>query len=181
MALLWSSLASGRAPLMTHVLSSMPQVPPGAGWVTYVRRHDDIGWAITEEDAAAVGEDAHLHRRFLSDFYAGDFPGSFARGARFQQQASSGEARTSGMAASLAGIEAALRSRAPARAGQPHRGRPAGPPGDRGRVRPGARRGSRRRAPTGATCASTASTSSSRPISSPGLPREEPIAPARRG
>jgi amylosucrase len=108
MALLWSALASGRVALMTHVLNAMPTVPPGAGWVTYVRCHDDIGWAITPEDAAAVGEDAHLHRRFLSDFYAGDFPGSFARGARFQQDELSGEARTSGMAASLAGLEAAL-------------------------------------------------------------------------
>ena len=107
MALLWSALASGRVALMTHVLAGMPAVPPGAGWVTYVRCHDDIGWTITPEDAAAVGEDAHLHRRFLSDFYAGEFPGSFARGARFQQDARSGEARTSGMAASLAGLEAA--------------------------------------------------------------------------
>ena len=48
-----------------------------------MRCHDDIGWAITEEDAAAVGEDGYLHRRFLANFYAGDFPGSFARGARF--------------------------------------------------------------------------------------------------
>ncbi len=106
MALLWSSLASSRVALMTHVLSGMPALPPGAGWVTYVRCHDDIGWTITPEDAAAVGEDARLHRRFLSDFYAGDFPGSFARGARFQQDPQSGEARTSGMAASLAGLEA---------------------------------------------------------------------------
>ena len=110
MALLWSTLASGRVALMTHVLAGMPAVPPRAGWVTYVRCHDDIGWAVTPEDAAAVGEDAHLHRRFLSDFYAGDFPGSFARGARFQQDEASGEARTSGMAASLAGLEAALSS-----------------------------------------------------------------------
>ena len=107
MALLWSSLASSRVALMTHVLGGMPAVPPGAGWVTYVRCHDDIGWAITPEDAAAVGEDAHLHRRFLSDFYAGEHPGSFARGARFQQDEASGEARTSGMAASLAGLESA--------------------------------------------------------------------------
>ena len=106
MALLWSSLASGRVALMTHVLSGMPAVPSGSGWVTYVRCHDDIGWTITPEDAAAVGEDAHLHRRFLSDFYAGDFPGTFARGARFQQDPQSGEARTSGMTASLAGLEA---------------------------------------------------------------------------
>jgi amylosucrase len=108
MALLWSALASGRVAVMTHALGGMPAVPPGAGWVTYVRCHDDIGWAITPEDAAAAGEDAHLHRRFLSDFYAGDFPGSFARGARFQQDELSGEARTSGTAASLAGLEAAL-------------------------------------------------------------------------
>jgi amylosucrase len=107
MALLWSALASGRVALMTHVMDGMPAVPPGAGWVTYVRCHDDIGWTITPDDAAAVGEDAHLHRRFLSDFYAGEHPGTFARGARFQPDEATGEARTSGMAASLAGLETA--------------------------------------------------------------------------
>jgi amylosucrase len=85
----------------------MPRVPSGAGWLTYVRCHDDIGWAITEEDAGRVGEDAAAHRRFLSAFYAGEFPGSFARGARFQPEPG-GESRISGMAASLAGLEDAL-------------------------------------------------------------------------
>ena len=108
MVLAWSALASGRVALLTNTLRAMPPVPPGAGWVTYVRCHDDIGWAITEEDAGAVGEDAHLHRRFLADFYAGEFPGSFARGARFQPEPLTGEARTSGTTASLAGVEAAL-------------------------------------------------------------------------
>src|SRR3954463_2397472 len=108
MVLLWSALASRRVALMTHTLRAMPRVPPLSGWVTYVRCHDDIGWAITEEDAAAVGEDGYLHRRFLADFYAGDFPGSFARGARFQPDPRTGEARTSGTAASLAGLEDAL-------------------------------------------------------------------------
>jgi amylosucrase len=110
MVLGWSALASGGVALLTNALRSMPPVPPGAGWVTYVRCHDDIGWAITDEDAGAVGEDAHLHRRFLADFYAGDFPASFARGARFQPEPQTGEARTSGTAASLAGLEAALQS-----------------------------------------------------------------------
>ncbi len=108
MVLLWSSLASGRVSLMTRTLESMPTVPSGAGWVTYVRCHDDIGWAITGEDAARVGLDDHLHRRFLADFYAGEFPDSFARGARFQPDPRSGESRTSGTTASLAGLEAAL-------------------------------------------------------------------------
>ena len=90
MVLLWSALASGRVALMTSTLKAMPPVPPGAGWLTYVRCHDDIGWAITPEDAGRVGEDAYLHRRFLADFYAGEFPGSFARGARFQPDAADG-------------------------------------------------------------------------------------------
>ncbi len=107
MVLLWSALASRRVHLLTQTLRTMPPVPPGAGWLTYVRGHDDIGWAITDEDAGAVGEDAHLHRRFLADFYAGDFPGSFARGARFQPEPN-GEARTSGTTAALTGLEGAL-------------------------------------------------------------------------
>src|SRR4051812_6308128 len=107
MVLLWSALASRRVALMTHTLRAMPRVPPLSGWVTYVRCHDDIGWAIADEDAAAVGEDGYLHRRFLADFYAGDFPGSFARGARFQPDPRTGDARTSGMAAALTGLEQA--------------------------------------------------------------------------
>jgi amylosucrase len=107
MVLLWSTLATRRVALLARTLASMPSVPAGAGWLTYVRCHDDIGWAITDEDAGAVGEDAHLHRRFLTEFYSGVFPGSFARGAPFQPQPD-GEARISGTAASLAGLELAL-------------------------------------------------------------------------
>src|SRR4051794_31032843 len=107
MVLLWSALASGRVGLLTSTLRAMPPVPPGAGWLTYVRCHDDIGWAITPEDAGRAGEDAYLHRRFLADFYAGEFPGAFARGARFQPDPRTGEARTSGTCASLAGLESA--------------------------------------------------------------------------
>src|SRR4051795_6301624 len=107
MVLLWSALDSRRVALMTHTWRATPRVPPLSGWVTYVRCHDDIGWAIADEDAAAVGEDGYLHRRFLADFYAGDFPGSFARGARFQPDPRTGDARTSGMAAALTGLESA--------------------------------------------------------------------------
>jgi amylosucrase len=107
MVLLWSALASRRVALLTRTLQEMPPVPAGAGWLTYVRCHDDIGWAITDEDAGRVGEDAAAHRRFLSSFYSGAFPGSFARGAAFQPEPG-GESRISGMAASLAGLEDAL-------------------------------------------------------------------------
>ena len=62
MVLLWSALASGRVALMTSTLRAMPPVPPGAGWLTYVRCHDDIGWAIDDDDAAAVGWSGPGHR-----------------------------------------------------------------------------------------------------------------------
>ena len=107
MVLLWSALASTKVTLLTGALESLATPSRGSTWVTYVRCHDDIGWAITAEDAGRAGEDAHLHRRFLADFYAGDFPGSFARGARFQPDRRTGEARTSGTTASLAGLQSA--------------------------------------------------------------------------
>ena len=51
----WSSLASRDTALMTHVLGThFPESFRHACWATYIRCHDDIGWAITEEDAAAV-------------------------------------------------------------------------------------------------------------------------------
>jgi amylosucrase len=63
---------------------------------------------VSDEDVSTVGWEGDLHRRFLADFFRGRFPGSYARGADFQIDPITGEARTSGTAASLAGIEAAL-------------------------------------------------------------------------
>ncbi len=104
----WSALASRDAHLMTYALREFPRTPASIAWGTYVRGHDDIGWAVTDEDAAALGLSGHLHRSFLSDFYAGVFPGSFARGAVFQFNPATGDRRVSGSFASLAGLEQAL-------------------------------------------------------------------------
>ncbi len=93
---------------MTHALQQMPAIPSRTSWLTYVRCHDDIGWAVTEEDAAAVGLNGFLHRSFLSDFYSGRFPGTFARGATFQFNPRTNDRRISGSCASLAGLEIAL-------------------------------------------------------------------------
>ncbi len=104
----WSALATRETRLMTHVLQShFPPVLTNATYATYIRCHDDIGWAVTDEDARAVGLDGPLHRAFLSDFYEGVFPGSFARGALFQHNPETGDKRNSGTFASLAGLEAA--------------------------------------------------------------------------
>jgi amylosucrase len=108
MVLGWSSLATGDARLAVSALRRMRAIPPSSSWVTYVRGHDDIGWAISDVDAAAVGVSGFGHRRFLNDFFSGRFPGSWARGALFQENEATGDARISGSAASLCGIEDAL-------------------------------------------------------------------------
>ena len=108
MVQIWSMLAAGEVSLAVQALRSLPPVPTATAWVTYLRCHDDIGWAIDDADAAAVGLSGHGHRAFLSDYYAGLFPGSPARGLVFQHNEATGDRRISGTAASLVGIEAAL-------------------------------------------------------------------------
>jgi amylosucrase len=107
----WSSLASGDTRLMTHVLGHhFPQTFRRACWGTYIRCHDDIGWAITEEDAERFPPmTGPGHRGFLADFYTGAFPGSWAEGLDFQSNPETGDRRTCGSFASLAGLETALR------------------------------------------------------------------------
>ncbi len=106
----WSALATRDTRLMNHVLADFPTKPATTSWATYIRCHDDIGWAITEADAEAVGWTGPGHRAFLSSFYTGEFPGSFAAGEVFQYNPATDDKRISGSFASLAGLEKALRS-----------------------------------------------------------------------
>jgi amylosucrase len=85
----------------------MRPIPPSTAWVTYLRCHDDIGWAVADEDAWSTGLDPVAHRAFLSDFYCGVHPGSFARGEVFQFNPRTGDRRISGTAAALCGLDAA--------------------------------------------------------------------------
>jgi amylosucrase len=102
----WSMLASRDVRLSVQALQALPPTPATTAWITYVRCHDDIGWAVDDADAAAAGLSGPAHRAFLSDYYAGLFPGSFARGLVFQHNPVTGDRRISGTAASLAGVEA---------------------------------------------------------------------------
>ena len=100
----WSMLATGDVRLARQALGALPPTPPSGTWITYLRCHDDIGWAIDDGDAAAVGVTGAGHRGFLADWYAGDFPGSWSEGLVFQHNPETGDRRISGTAASLAGL-----------------------------------------------------------------------------
>ena len=104
----WGALATRDTRMMRHVLAShFPDRLTNATYATYIRCHDDIGWAVTDEDARALNLSGPAHRAFLSNFYEGTFPGTFARGALFQANETTGDKRISGSFASLAGLEKA--------------------------------------------------------------------------
>ena len=110
MVQIWSALAARDAKLLSYAINNFAAIPTTTAWATYLRCHDDIGWAIDDADAAALGISGPSHREFLANFFANEFDGSFARGVHFQSNPTTGDRRTSGSAASLTGIEAALES-----------------------------------------------------------------------
>ncbi|MFO1066881.1 MAG: alpha-amylase family protein, partial [Pirellulales bacterium] len=105
MALLWNSLATREVKVMSEALKHRFQIPADCEWVNYVRCHDDIGWAISDDDIQTGGYDPRLHRKFLTDFYTRRSAESFSYGEPFQVDPVSGDARVSGTCASLAGLE----------------------------------------------------------------------------
>jgi len=108
MALLWESLATKDTRVLQRAMRDRFAIDPQAAWVNYVRCHDDIGWGFANDDVEAIGFDPAKHRLFLTKFYTGKFPGTFARGIPFQEDPKTGDARVSGMCASLAGLESAI-------------------------------------------------------------------------
>jgi amylosucrase len=109
MVLGWSAMAEQNVRLATAALNRMRAIPSWSSWCTYVRCHDDIGWAITDEDAGRAGVSGASHRRFLAQFYRGAFFGSYAEGVPFSANEGTGDERTSGSAAALVGIDKARR------------------------------------------------------------------------
>jgi amylosucrase len=105
MVMLWSSVATRKADLITHAHIRMQSAPSSTAWCTYVRCHDDIGWAVTDQDAGSAMVGGASHRQFLSEFYRGDFPTSFAHGVAFSTNEETGDQRTCGSAAALCGID----------------------------------------------------------------------------
>jgi amylosucrase len=104
---LWHALASENTHLLRTTLSQLPAIPQQATWLNYIRCHDDIGWGISDDNAAAVYQDGRATRNFCTDFYTGALPGSYAEGYVFQRDRHTGEARVSGTAAALTGLQKA--------------------------------------------------------------------------
>ena len=108
MALLWDAVATKSTKLLNQGIKSLPDKLDRATWLNYIRCHDDIGLGFDNEDIRLAGYEPTPHRRFLIDYFTGEFSKSAARGKPFGHNAKTGDARISGSLASLAGLEVAL-------------------------------------------------------------------------
>jgi amylosucrase len=112
MALLWDSVATKNTRLLNQSLKSLPAKPKQTTtWLNYVRCHDDIGLGYDDNDISAAGYDPQAHRRFLINYFTGNFSGSDARGLPFGYNEKTGDSRISGSLASLIGLETALEAK----------------------------------------------------------------------
>lgn len=105
MAIQWSALASADVRCLKRQLDELHAMSAHCRFVNYLRCHDDIGWGLNEEYEKTLGIDPVRHKRYLYEFYEGSFPGSFARGERYNYNPVTQDARTCGTTASLCGIE----------------------------------------------------------------------------
>src|SRR5690606_10142844 len=110
MALMWDAVATRNAKLLNQGIRNLPVKLDQATWLNYIRCHDDIGLGIDDRDIVLAGYDPQEHRRFLIDFFTGEYPGSPARGLPFARNEKTGDTRISGSLASLAGLQHAVES-----------------------------------------------------------------------
>ena len=108
MALLWEAVATKNAKLLNHGIRSLPDKLDRATWLNYVRCHDDIGLGFDDRDIVRAGYEPYAHRRFLVDYFTGNYDTSPARGQPFGRNEKTGDVRISGALASLAGLESAI-------------------------------------------------------------------------
>jgi amylosucrase len=108
MALQWDALATGDTRIMLAAQHELLRKPYGTSWITYTRCHDDIGLGYEDYMIEQSGFNPYEHRKFLMNYYSGNFEGSTAKGALFSVNEKTGDARISGTLASLCGLETAL-------------------------------------------------------------------------
>ncbi len=108
MALMWDAVATKNARLLNQGIKSLPVKLERATWLNYIRGHDDIGLGFDDRDIVLCDYEPSSHRKFLVDYFTGQFSDSHARGLPFGQNRKTGDTRISGSLASLVGVEHAL-------------------------------------------------------------------------
>ncbi len=97
---------------MKHQLASVFALPKEYVFLNYLRCHDDIGWGLDYPFLRTFGIDEVAHKKYLNDYFKGDFRDSPSRGETYNDAPELGDARMCGTTASLCGLESASKDMA---------------------------------------------------------------------
>ncbi len=104
----WHTLATGSTGLLRHQMEAVCALPKDCLFLNYLRCHDDIGWGLDYPWLAEhYGQSETAHKKYLNDWFTGNWPGSPARGELYNDDPRLGDARLCGTTASLVGLETA--------------------------------------------------------------------------
>ena len=103
----WHTLATRDVRLLRRQLEQVCALPKEYTFQNYLRCHDDIGWGLDYPWLSQFGFGEVPHKKYLNDWFSGQFPGSWARGELYNDDPRLGDARMCGTTASLCGMESA--------------------------------------------------------------------------
>ncbi len=107
MATTWHTVAVRDVSLLKRQMDIVSKLPREYVFLNYLRCHDDIGWGLEYGWLKQKGMDEVAHKKYLNDYFTGNYPGSDSRGELYNDDPRLGDARLCGTTASLCGIEAA--------------------------------------------------------------------------
>lgn len=107
----WNSLATRDIRILKNELSKIYNDVDNGYYINYLRDYKDIKWNLDSDEIRKFGFDPFTHKKFLSEFFSGNFRDSFARGELYNFETSFGISEVCGTTASLCGLEKALYER----------------------------------------------------------------------
>ena len=107
MCTIWHTVATRDTRLLKHQLDAVNALPREDIFLNYLRCHDDIGWGLDFPFLQKFNVEETPHKAYLNAFFTGEFPGSFSKGERYNDDPRLGDARLCGTTASLTGAEKA--------------------------------------------------------------------------
>lgn len=105
MATLWHTVASKDIRLLRSQTDQVCNLPKEYGFINYLRCHDDIGWGLDFPLMKNWGMEEVAHKKFLNDYFLGNFEGSTSVGELYNADPVTGDARFCATTASMCGIE----------------------------------------------------------------------------
>lgn len=107
MATTWNTVATQDVRLLRKQMDTVCSLPREYTFLNYLRCHDDIGWGLDYETLGMWGMNEIPHKKYLNAYFCGKTEGSVSRGALYNDDPVTMDARFCGTTASMCGVESA--------------------------------------------------------------------------